>query len=88
MVCDEGRFVKAGICRMTRYGPDPSCVTKIDCGSNENRYYATKDCRSYIWCYYGRTFGYWCPAGTVFNKKRGSCQHLYDTCKPCGTKSW
>jgi hypothetical protein len=56
MVCDGERFVKEGRCRMTRYGPDPSCL--IECGSRESRYYATTDCRSYVWCYYGRKFNY------------------------------
>ena len=87
MVCDGERFVEEGRCGMTRYGPVPSCLTEIDCGSNENRYYATRDCGRYVLCYYGRKFNYRCPAGTVFDKKRRSCEHLYDTCKPCGTKS-
>ena len=84
MICDKGRFVKQGYCKFSRYG-HPSCL--IECGSSENRYYATEDCRSYVWCYYGRKFDYRCPPGTVFDKKRRSCEHLYDTCKPCGTKS-
>ena len=85
MVCDGERFVKEGVCRVTRYG-HPSCL--IECGIRENRFYATEDCRSYVWCYYGRKFDFRCPAGTVFDKKRRSCEHLYDTCTPCGTKSW
>jgi hypothetical protein len=59
---DEGRFVKQGVCRSSRYG-HLSCL--IECGSRENRYYATGDCRSYVWCYYGRKFDFRCPAGTV-----------------------
>ena len=85
MVCEAGRFVKQRRCKFSRYG-HPSCL--IECGSRENRYYATEDCRSYVWCYYGRKFDYRCPPGTVFNKQQRHCEHLSDTCKPCGTKSW
>lgn len=84
-LCKDERLVKQGRCKNTRYSMDPTCL--IECKGGDNRYYASTKCGIYVWCYYGRKFTYNCPAGTVFDKKRRSCQHVYDTCKPCGTKS-
>ena len=85
MVCDTGRLMTTGLCN-GKYIIDYSCYDK-PCSNKLNARYGTGHCDSYIWCYYGREFTYQCPAGTVFDKRRGSCQHKYDTCKPCGTKS-
>lgn len=86
MVCDTGRLVTQGPCSRIDI-IDYSCYDK-PCSKNLNTRYGTGHCDSYIWCYYGREYTYRCPAGTVFDKIRRSCQHSYDTCKPCGTKSW
>ena len=86
MVCDTGRLMTTGLCN-GKYIIDYSCYDK-PCSKKLNVRYGTGHCDSYIWCYYGREFTYQCPAGTVFDKRRGSCQHKYDTCKPCGTQTW
>lgn len=72
VVCDQGRTIGQGA-----FGR---------CTQDVNKRYSNGQCGNYIWCYYGRKYTYKCPAGTVFDEKRGSCQHAYDTCKPCGTR--
>ncbi|XP_071154353.1 uncharacterized protein [Mytilus edulis] len=87
MLCKGERFVKDGICPNARYGFNKKTCQVVECSRKINKYYPTLGCRGYIWCYYGRQFRYNCAVGTVFDYRRQSCQHVYDVCKPCGTKS-
>ena len=85
MLCDKGRTIETGQCRST--GIDYSCYVKA-CTTKIYRRYGAGQCENFIWCYNGTEYKYKCPAGTVFDEKHGKCEHLYYTCKPCGTKSW
>ncbi|XP_071154351.1 uncharacterized protein [Mytilus edulis] len=87
MLCKGERFIKEGICPNARYGFNKKTCQVVECSRKINKYYPTLGCRGYIWCYYGRQFRYNCAVGTVFDYRRQSCQHVYDVCKPCGTKS-
>lgn len=87
MLCKGERFIKDGICPNPRYGFNKKTCQVVECNRKINKYYPTQGCRGYIWCYYGRQFRYNCAVGTVFDYRRQSCQHVYDVCKPCGTKS-
>ena len=68
--CARGKGLSHRPCKKTQYGMDPACL--IECKGGDNRCYATTQCGIFAWCYYGRKFTYNCPAGTVFDKKRGS----------------
>lgn len=90
MVCRDERFVREGVCDIgnQHYEYDHRLCQVWECDETIDKRYPAPLCNEYIWCYHGLKYKQTCPAGTVFDDQTGSCNHSYNTCHPCGTKSW
>lgn len=89
MQCEGQRFVKQGMCSIEIFASKECNQMYYDmlCRNKTDGFYPAPKCGWYRWCVGGRPYEILCPLGTVFDEKRRSCQHIYDTCKPCGRKS-